>query len=161
MAVSSPSHRTTRQAGHKGFQHFGNAPAAPNPTGQPIRRRIAIREQTVFTGSSMFGASARTRGAAQNSTHLLLSKSEGRSGVRCHVYRSDQAELLGYAEVEGAAMGQTLNLRIRRHPSGIRLTGLSAIFSMFSHVFRGFSACLTITAGIQLPHAYPLDPRQA
>jgi hypothetical protein len=42
----------------------------PNPSGQPIRRRIATPEQMAFTGSSMFGASARTRGAAQNATHL-------------------------------------------------------------------------------------------
>jgi hypothetical protein len=28
------------QAGHKGSQRLGNAPAAPTPFGQPIRRRI-------------------------------------------------------------------------------------------------------------------------
>jgi hypothetical protein len=36
----------------------------------------------------MFGASARTRRAAQNVTYLLLSKSEGRSGVPRKVFDS-------------------------------------------------------------------------
>ena len=31
VSISSPSHRTTRQAGHKAFHRLGNAPAAPNP----------------------------------------------------------------------------------------------------------------------------------
>jgi hypothetical protein len=70
-----------RQAGHKAFHRLGNAPAAPKPSGQPIRRRIAIPEQMAFTGSSMFWALARTRGAAHNATHFLLSKLQGRSGV--------------------------------------------------------------------------------
>jgi hypothetical protein len=48
-------HRTARQAGHKPFQHFGDAHRSPTPSGQPIRRGIAIPERLAFTGSSMFG----------------------------------------------------------------------------------------------------------
>ena len=34
------------QGGHKAFQHLGNAPAAPNPSGQPKRRRIGFLRDT-------------------------------------------------------------------------------------------------------------------
>jgi hypothetical protein len=99
-----PSHSPTtsafhRQAGHKGFQRLGNASAAPNPSGQPIRRRIAIPEQTAFTGSSMFGALAQSRGAAQNATHLLLSKSEGRSSVPRKVFDSTFPVVMSRVEI--------------------------------------------------------------
>jgi hypothetical protein len=40
VAVSSPSHRTTRQAGHKPFHRLGNAPADRDPCGQPNRPKI-------------------------------------------------------------------------------------------------------------------------
>jgi hypothetical protein len=57
----------------------------------------------------MFGASARTKGATQVATHLLLSKSKGRSGVRCHEYRSDRL-FRGNSRVSGGVGASTTAL---------------------------------------------------
>jgi hypothetical protein len=46
VEVSSPNHRTTRQAGHKGFQRLGAAPAVPNPSGQGNRCGIGFLRVT-------------------------------------------------------------------------------------------------------------------